>query len=100
MASLWGREEKQRLCFHSSSGEIQVLVLSSSIRFLCGGVEITFHIQQNDIHICVGVHKYLKKCLEQCSFVCAVFVGFFFSSLELCCSVICKPRVLCCLPTL
>lgn len=70
MAPLWGREGKQRLCFHSSSGEIQVLVLSSSIRFLCGGVEITFHIQQNDIHICVGVHKRVFKEMPGAVFLC------------------------------
>lgn len=41
-------------------------------------------------YVWVCISEYLKKCLEQCSFVCAVFLSFFFSSLELCSSVICN----------
>lgn len=55
VANWWGGRGK--LCFHSCliAGEIQVQVQSSSLRLLCGGVEVTFCIYQNGIHLCVGV---------------------------------------------
>lgn len=46
------KEGKQRLCFHSSSGEIQVLVLSSSIRFLWGSGNYLSHPAKWHSHMC------------------------------------------------
>lgn len=71
MAIWWGRGGKA-LCFHSCfiTGEIQVQVQSSSLRLLCGGVEITFHIYQTGIHVCVGVCKCVFKEMPGAVFLC------------------------------